>query len=228
MSTPWKAMACSVLAFCSCSCSKSPAKNYPTSIEELVNRFVAATNARDANGLNALLHPKSLACVTPENKDFYDRVVEFSMREPISPSYHFTDTLITEKDKVPADGYGDFPLRPTHQIQIQYTKGAEDYGIVIFWLVQENGHWFKDDPCIRAEMIKQFHDDLPNIKAREEATKALVAQIPDSLLGELKSLIRAGKSASASRRYREATGKDGNTSLAVVAELGEQLRQASR
>jgi hypothetical protein len=225
MQFSWKAAACCVLAVSGCSSSKSQIADSPASIEVLVTRFVAATNARDANGLNALLHPKSLACVTPENKDFYDRSLAVSFREPIPPGYHFTDALLAEKGKMPLEGYGDFPVRPTHEIHIEYSNGAEDSGIVIFWLVQENGHWYKDDPCIRAEAVKQFHDDLPDIKARESATAALVDQIPDSLLSELKSLIRAGKTSTASRRYAEATGKDGSTSLFVIAELEERLRQ---
>lgn len=147
------------------------------------------------------------------------------MREPIPPGYHFTDTAFSERDKLPAEVYGVFPMRPTHQIQIDYTNGAEDHGVVVFWLVRENGHWYKDDPCISAEIIKQFHDDLPNIKAREKATKALVAQMPAPLFSELKSLIREGKTATASRRYSEATGEDGDTSLLVIAELEEQLGQ---
>lgn len=221
----WKVAMCFIFALSGCSFSRSQIDSHPSTIEELVSRFVTATNARDANGLNALLHPKSLACITPENRDFYDRALAVSMREPIPQGYHFTDTALSEKDKPPADGYGVFPVRPTHQIQIEYTNGVENHGIVVFWLVRENGLWYKDDPCISAEVIKQFHDDLPNINARENATKALVAQMPPPLLSELKSLIREGKTATASRRYAEAAGKDGDTSLLVIAELEEQLRQ---
>lgn len=199
--------------------------NHPSSIKELVSRYVAANNAQDANAMNALLHPKSLACITPENGDFYDRAVAVSMRQPIPSDYHFTDTALGEKDALPVYAYGTFPIRPNHQIQIEYSSGAESSGTVIFWLVSENGHWYKDDPCANPDVIKQFHDDLPNIKAREQATKALVAQIQEPLLSELKSLLKQGKSATASRRYAQATGKNGDTSGMVIDELEYQLRQ---
>ncbi len=225
LQVPWKAVTWCILIVSGCSSSGSQIGRHPTSIDELISRFVAATNAHDAHSMNALLHPKSLACITPENKDFYDRALAVSMREPIPQDFHVTDTVLSEKDKLPGEGYGSFPVRPMHQIQIEYTSGAEAHGTLVFWLVSENGRWYKDDPCISAEIIKQFHDDLPNIKAREDAAKALIAQMPDSLLSELKSLIREGKTATASRRYAEATGKDGDTSLLVIAELEDQLQQ---
>ncbi|HKF53425.1 MAG TPA: hypothetical protein VKB26_14010 [Candidatus Acidoferrales bacterium] len=216
---------CGFLALAGCSSLFSLPNNHPATINELVSRYVAASNAHDVAAMNALLHPKSLACITPENRDFYDRAVEVSMREPIASNYHFTDTTLTGKEPLPLNGYGTFPVPPTHQIQIEYSSGAENSGTFIFWLVSENGRWYKDDPCINGSIIKQFHEDLPNIKARGEATKALVGQIQEPLLSELKSLLKAGKSATASRRYAEATGKDPDTSLAVIEEMEFELRQ---
>src|SRR5215472_11767797 len=185
---------CSLLPLAGCSSLFSQANNHPATVNELVSRYVAANNNHDPAAMNALLHPKSLACVTPENRDFYDRAIEVSMRQPIPSNYHFTDTALTVKDAPPLKDYGTFPLPPTHQIQIEYSSGVEDSGTVMFWLINENGRWYKDDPCINANIIKQFHDDLPNIKAREQATKALVAQIQNPLLSELKSLLKQGKS----------------------------------
>lgn len=227
MRMPGVLAVCSLLALAGCASSLSETNNHPATVQQLVSQFVAATNAHDVKGLNALLHPKSLACVTPENRDFYDRAVAISLRQPIPLNYHFTDTVVAEQDKLPAYGYGVFPVRPTHQIQLEYTNGAEDSGTVMFWLVNEGGRWYKDDPCINADVIKQFHDDLSNIKAREAATKALVAQIKDPLLSELKALLKEGKGATASQRYAQATGKDGDTSLAVIDELEYQLRQSN-
>ena len=174
--------------------------------------------------MNVLLHPKSLACITPENRDFYDRAVTTCMRQPIPIDFRFTDSTVSDKDTSSLYGYGTFPVPPTHKIEIQYSRG-EDSGTVLFWVVSENGRWYKDDPCINSDVIKQFHDDLPNIKAREAATKALVAQIKDPLLSELRALLSENKSATASQRYAQAAGKDGDTSLAVIEELEYQLRQ---
>lgn len=225
MRFPHVIAACCVLALTGCSSVLSQADDHPATIQELVSRYVAANNAQDAGVMNALLHPKSLACITPENRDFYDRADAVSMRQPIPADYKFTDTVLMGKDVPPLNGYATFPLPPTHQIQIEYTSGAENSGTVMMWLVGENGRWYKDDPCVNADIVKQFHDDLPNIKAREQATKDLVAQIQEPLLSELKSLLKEGKGATASKRYGAATGKDGDTSLAVIEELEFQLRQ---
>ncbi|HEV2341825.1 MAG TPA: hypothetical protein VGS15_08505 [Candidatus Acidoferrales bacterium] len=219
------AVVCFVLALAGCSSLSLQDDNHPATVQDLVGRYVAANNAQDAAAMNALLHPKSLACITPENRDFYDRANAVSMRQSIPADYKFTDTVLSEKDALPMNGYATFPVRPTHQIQIDYSRGVETSGTVMFWLVSENGRWYKDDPCATAGMVKQFHDDLPNIKAREQATKGLVAQIREPLLSELKSLLKEGKGATASKRYGEATGEDGDTSLMVIDELEFQLRQ---
>jgi hypothetical protein len=234
MRSRWGVAVSCLLVLMACSCSRvasstplpagSSADDHPVSVEQMVTRFVTATNARNLAGLNALLHPKSLACITSENKDFYDRSLVFSVRQPIFPDYHFTDKTISATDPLPAVGYATFPLRPTHEIQIEYTNGVEITGMVMFWLVNENGRWYKDDPCINADVIKQFHDDLPHIKAQEEETRALVAEMKEPLLSEIKSLIQQGKTSSAAHRYSQATGKDGSTAMFVIAEMEEQMR----
>ena len=216
---------CCVLELAVCSSLFSQTNNHPPTLNELVSRYVAAINAQDATAVNGLAYPESLACITQDNRDFYDRAVAVSMRKHIPADYHFTDTTLSGKDVLPLNGYATFPIRPTHQIQIEYSSGAENSGTVLLWLVSKNGHWYNDEPCINSIIIKQFHDDLPNIKARERATKSLVAQIQGPLLSELKSLLKQGKDATASHRYAQAAGKDNDTSLMVIEELAFQMRQ---
>src|SRR5215469_7646322 len=87
-----------VLALAGCSSLLPSANGHPATVQELISRYVAANNAEDGRAMNALLHPKSLACVTPQNRDFYDRALAVSMRQPIPATYQFTDTTLTEND----------------------------------------------------------------------------------------------------------------------------------
>lgn len=57
------------------------------------------------------------------------------------------------------------------------------------------------------------------------ALTVAVAQILKLLPSKLTSLLKEGKSAAASKHHAQATGKDNDTSLAVIDELAYQLRQ---
>ena len=52
--------------------TNTPVQKRPANMTELAVEYLAARNAKDLPRLKSLLHPKSLECITAENKDFYD------------------------------------------------------------------------------------------------------------------------------------------------------------
>ncbi len=52
-----------------------------------VAEYVAAVNARDAERFGRLVHPKSLACITDANRDFYDDWVARAFRRTLPDTY---------------------------------------------------------------------------------------------------------------------------------------------
>jgi len=58
-----------LLAAC---CASAQSQAVPADVKAYVAQYVAAFNSKDLQRLLALQHPKSLACVTPATKDFYD------------------------------------------------------------------------------------------------------------------------------------------------------------
>jgi hypothetical protein len=206
-------------------CSRSGAKiaNQPATINESVKQYVAAINARDLAAYRSLASYKSLACVNAQSHDFYDRMFHVDLRHPIPADYKFTAKVVGKDDDLGFAGYAVFPARPTQQVQIDYTQGVENSGSVMFWLIQDRGGWSQVFPCATGETLEKFKAKLPEIKANEEKTKALVAGLTEPLRNELIALLKQGKSSTAASRYAQSTGHDHETGMFVVEELEYQL-----
>jgi hypothetical protein len=210
-----------------CSQSKAKVAKHPATINEFLKQYVSAINSRDIVTYRSLLHPKSLACITPESNDYYDRAFRVNMRHPIPADYKFEVKPVGNYDKLGFEGYAVFPIRPAQLVQIEYSRGAENTGEVIFWLLQDQGGWAEIFPCATQETIKRFNAEASERKANEEKTQSLVASIKEPLRSELVSLLKQGKSSTAATRYAEATGQDHTTAMFVVEEMEYQLDSAA-
>ena len=206
-----------------CSFSGAKAVTHPATINEFVKQYVAAVNARDLAAYRSLLSSNSLACINSETNDFYDRAFQSDLRHPIPAGYTFTAKEVGKDDKLAFEGYAVFPVRPSQQVQIDYTQGMENTGVLLFWLIHDSTGWSEVFPCATPETLKSFKAQLPEIKAHEEKTKALVAGLKEPLRGELIELLKQGKSSTAATRYAESTGTDHETGMFVVEEMEYQL-----
>jgi hypothetical protein len=210
-----------------CSLSRVKTVTHPSTINEFVKQYVAAINARDVAAYRSLASSSSLACITAESSDYYDRAFQVNLRHPISADYKFTAKEVGKDDKLGFEGYAVFPVRPTQQVQIDYTQGMENSGTLIFWLIHDNTGWSEVFPCATPATLQKFKADLPEIKASEEKTKALVAGLKEPLRGELIALLKQGKSSTAATRYAESTGQDHETGMRRDGVPARQ-RKASR
>lgn len=204
-------------------CSSSTPVARPATIDGFVKSFVAAINGRDVIASRGLWHSKSLACITPDSADFYDRAFKVSSRHPIPLDYKSTSKPVGPGDDLGFQGYAVFPVRPTQEVHLDYSKGAENSGTVIFWLVQEGNGWAEVFPCATPDTLQKFKAKLPEIRSNEEKTKSLVDALQDPLRGELVAMLQQGKSASAASRYAQATGQDRTTAMYVVEEIEYRL-----
>jgi hypothetical protein len=205
------------------SCSHTQAQGIQGEAKDFVVQYVAGFNAKDITRLRFLLHPKSLACMTPQAKPYYDEILAGQLRDPIPLKYELTLSPMEDKQIQSIASWGEFPVRPTQQVEIEYDQG-EDHGVVLFWLVQENGRWFQDDPCASDETLKSYRDDEPARKQRIAKDKALAAAIKDPLRSELIALLRQHKTTGATQRYQDASGQDHQTAMLVIYELAPEAR----
>jgi hypothetical protein len=192
-------------------------------VKNFVTQYVAATNAKDTARLRSFLYPKSLACIMPENKDYYDAMASH-IGEPIPPNYKFSVMPVNEGNLKALESMGQrWTVKPMQELHIDYQQG-DDVGSYIVYLIHENGRWFQDFPCATDAAIKQYRDNAVANEAALAHYKALAADIKDPLRSELLGLLRAHETGRATDRYHEATGQDYKTSMYVMNALKTQAR----
>jgi len=216
-------LACTIGLSVICSADAQPAQGVPGDLKNFVTQFVAATNAKDIVRQRLFLYPKSLACMTPENKDYYDALAS-RIGEPIPPNYKFSVMPVNEGNLKALESMGQrWTVKPSQELHIDYQQG-DDVGGYVVYLINENGRWFYDYPCATDAAIKEYRDNAAANEASRAQYKALAAEIKEPLLSELLDLLRAHKTATATDRYHEATGRDHKTSMYVMNALKTKAR----
>jgi hypothetical protein len=216
-------LACTLGLFVICSADAQPAQGVPGELKNFVAQFVAATNAKDIVRQRLFLYPKSLACVTPGNKDYYDAMASH-MGEPIPPNYKFSVMPVNEGNLKALESMGQrWTVKPSQELHIDYQQG-DDVGSYVVYLIHENGRWFYDYPCATDAAIKEYRDNAPANEASLAHYNEVASEIKEPLRSELLDLIRAHKTGIATDRYHEATGQDYKTSMYVMNALKTEAR----
>ena len=216
-------LACTIGLFVICSADAQPTQGVPGDLKNFVTEFVAATNAKDIVRQRLFLYPKSLACITPENKDYYDAMASH-IGEPIPPNYKFAVMRVNEGNLKALESMGQlWAVKPSQELHIDYQQG-DDVGGYVVYLIHENDRWFQDFPCATDAAIKQFRDNAAANEAALAHYKALAAEIKEPLRSELLDLLRAHETASATDRYHQVTGQDYKTSMYVMNALKTEGR----
>lgn len=111
--------------------------------------YVAAWNAKDKARLEGLDLPESRACVTAANEDVYDAMMRAQWSDPVPPNYRLSLMPVNEGDVKALSSKGYFAVKPQRELHIdwQYPQ-RNDGGTVVVYLVQQNGRWRVDFPCI--------------------------------------------------------------------------------
>jgi len=208
------------IAFAWCASAQNQA--VPEDVRAFAARYVAAINAKDAAQIRAMYNSKSLACITPQTKEFYDAVMPVHSSDRVPAGYMISLLPVNEDNlKALADSQ-TFPVKPLNELHIDYQQGEES-GTVVIWLARENGRWVGDFPCATETALKRYRDQAPQRKELEAHYKALADAIQQPLRNELIAMLRDHKHSSALARYREASGQDFKTSIYVINDLEQQL-----
>ena len=188
----------------------------PDQPEAFVGLFVDAINSKSAERRLALLHPKSKACVNAQTQPYYDWIFSRQLRHVIPAKYKVAAEPLAGKQSLPSDGKSDYPLRPSHQLQIDFDTGPYSSTSIVLFIVRDGARWYEVLPCPRPDAISS----IPAIEAKraEQARKveSLVAGLPDPLRAEIIALARQGRRIDAINKYRDATGRDLTTAKDVV------------
>lgn len=207
-----------LVSLCAAGYARAQSQGAEAAVKVFVRSYVAAFNGKDANRLLGLYSSGSRACITAEDKAFYDASLAAMWQRPIPANYTFSVSAVNEKNLKVIESFGRFPQKPKRELHIDYQQG-EDSGTVVQYLVRENGRWVADQPCPTQETLKRFREEAPARKKLEAHYQMLAAAIREPLRGELMALLREHKTGEAIDRYKQASGKDYRTAMFVIHEL---------
>ena len=128
----------------------------PKKPEVLAKRFVDAVSSKSTEQRKAILHPKSLACINAQTQLFYDWIFSRQFQYAIRPNYKSAAAAIA-RDEVPdLEGEADYPLVPTHQLQIDFDTGPFSGTTIVLLIAYDARRWSEVLPCPRPETIAKM------------------------------------------------------------------------
>ena len=184
-----------------------------------VVRLVEAINSKDVERRRALLHPKSLPCASTTPDSFYVWMVTRQFKDTIPADYTWKVSPVPITEPLMLSDKFDYPVRPTHTLQLDFNLSATRSKTMVLQLVHEGPRWFEMTACPKPETIAEARAARQAEAKRAERVKALVAAMSPELKGQLLELLRAGRRLDASKRYQAASGEDTTTAVEVLERL---------
>ena len=194
----------------------------------LVERYVAAVTSQDREGLKKLFHPATLACITDENRDFYDFVFANELRHgaELHGGYTLTHFDPLDADAASAGTMGGMfpnPVPPTHQLQLDTPLDSRNHSLTIIRTVAErDGAWFIVFGCPTTEALAMFRARHAEGERQQAHAKQLAGALQEPLLSEVKDLLAHNRRIDAIKRYQLAANVDLTTATQVIDVLASQ------
>ncbi len=169
-------------------------------------RDVAGGHAGSEDGIVALLHPATRACMDEASGDFFDTMLANELKRPIPDAYRLTVTPVADDQTLLMAGLLAYPVRPSHTLQIDFEDGAYSGTTIIRYAIDDGGAWHTVIGCPTPEAVAMFRDARAQAEEQEARARELAAQAPPALRMEIEALMTEGRRVAAIKRYAEAAG----------------------
>lgn len=190
--------------------------------EAFVRSLVEAINSGRIERRKALLHPKSLPCATGEANSFYSEMANRQARQTLPANYKWKITPIPPgRDPIFADKF-DYPLRPTHLLQLDFPTGPTSSMSLVLQLVYDANQWREVTACPKPATIAAARAAEQARAEQAKKVQALVASIAPEVKQTVVKLLKEGRRVDAIKHYAEASGEDLATAKDVVELLAGQ------
>ncbi len=190
--------------------------------DEFAAAYVNAVNSKNRMNIEAILHFKCIALLTPEFADYYTDILKRTFRRTIPSNYRVTTTSISKVQPLPSQKKLMYPVRPTATVQIDFlvsqTKGVS----ITCYVVEEKGFWYLVIPFPTPHAMALMNQRKTWDQDLQDEAKQLVDQMPQFLRDEMVGLLKAGQKVEAIKRYRLATIKGLAVSKIVVEMVADQ------
>jgi hypothetical protein len=183
--------------------------------------YLAAATGSDINRYKPLLHPRTRACMSAANADYFETTFKHRVNKVAMSPKTSVETL---PDTVPflkmfeRNGY-HFPARPTHAIHIDIATTGPTLFTISAFSALENGTWYEILPCPTAKALEVMRKSQARSDSVSARAKKLVQELRDPLRGEILALLKKDQSIRAAKRYAAVANVDLNTARLVVDAL---------
>jgi hypothetical protein len=191
----------------------------PESWRGFVHDFVDAINSRSVDRRLALVHPGSRVCAAGEVGEWWRDAVARQATDPVPPTYRASVAEVART--LPFSERFDYPVTPTHQLQLDYALGPNRSRTLLVLLATERDRWAEVVPCAKVETVAAIRATRQARAKEAERIRALAARTAPELRDAVVALYRAGRSGDAYQAYVRASGEDLTTAKAVVELLAE-------
>jgi hypothetical protein len=192
--------------------------------KKLVAQFVKAIQSSNRNELIELVHPAVRACMNPKSQAYFNFVLRPKVNAPlpINPSGNnlritFRKVEIAGARKTrEASALTSYPVLPTHQFQLDIKTSELNSISIVREIAPLDGAWFIVAPCPTQEGLEAFQrkSQVRTRQADDAARRA--AELSDSLLSEIRVLLKQHKRMAAIEKYRTAANVDLTTAVDVI------------
>jgi len=188
----------------------------PTPPETLGPPLIAALNSHDLARYEGLLHSRTRACITRQTRPYFDAIFARQTRRPLAPSAEVRVTPLPS-DRAPAgDGLSPYPIRPTHQLQLELVGEAAPHGVLVVLVALDHSQWRQVLACPSPQALALMEASRIADSTREARGRMLAAQLPDSVRAEILRLARAGRRIDAIQYYMRVSHEELTVAKQVV------------
>ena len=199
--------------------SAAPARAQDAETRAFVARVVETINSKDVERRRTLVHPACLRCTKLAPELFYNVMVARQGKDPIPPDYTWKlDPVPAGEPLMFADQF-DYPVRPTHMLQITFTPAPSSSKTLAVQLVHEGKGWFEMVPCPKPVTIVKARETQAANAKRAERVQTLVSGMTPDLRTKLVDMVKTGSRLNAAKHYQSVSGEDMTTAVEVVEQL---------
>ena len=181
--------------------------------------YVYAVKSKNIAALKSIVHPKVLACVNEQNRDYFDFIFAKQLGRKLTGDYKLTVSPLKgdnpEMAFLPAEKFY-YSIRPTYQVQIDFNANTYDNLTIIREVAPAGGRWYWVFACPNAQGMEFFRAQRQAGEKQQAKAQQLASELKDPLLSEIKQLLKEHKRIDAVKKYQAQTGADLTTTVQVI------------
>lgn len=190
--------------------------------------YIAAITSTDIERYKRLLHPRTRACMTPANADFFNAILARRV-DRVAKNPHLSVRKLKDRGMNSARSNGlAYPDRPSHAFEINLVSSAPKQNAIIAFAVRVNGIWHEVLPCPSAKSLEVMKEAKLRSVADSVKARQVTDTLQDPLRAELLALLLDEGAASAAQRYSSVAQIDLVMARRILKALEQdELRRAA-